>query len=1233
MSCHKAFRFLFFLSLCALADAAPVISSANISGNTITISGSGFGSHADWGGSQAFLNKAWTNFDAGSLNSGGLAIGAYPENWSLQTSANMTNSSYYAERRSVNGELGSLSIDQSGTPTEWYASFWFRMPSNTQGGKFMRVWGSSYNIYLSTGCGDTMIRAYCEGCGGATQWDSAVSFGNNVWKHFEFYMAESPATTQVWIDGVLGWSRPDLTHSGWGANGHTWDIGHMVDDSSRGCGTAGAYQYDGVYLDHTRARVELVNAATWASTAIREPQPPTAWSTTSISAQLNKGAFANGTYYLYVIDSTGAVSNGYAVVLGGGGTNYTVTPSAGSNGSISPSTAQTVASGATTQFSVTPNSGYTASVGGTCGGTLVGTTYTTNPITANCTVTASFAGDTTPPVISSPLPSGVQAYGTTSVTLQVATNEAATCRYNASDVAYASMANTFASTGGTTHQQTGFSTANGTSYTRYVRCSDASGNANTTSTVISFSVSGTAGGPVAKAECASPPAGTIFCADFEEASDAARRAVWDDYDGALDVSFATDAGPSQDGTNHVARFLPTAGNSADLVKVFPTTYDKLYLRFYQYFDAGYDFAWGGHGGGLTAGDRSYLGLSGSRPNGDDRADFTLEQTAAGLPHAYNYYRGMYQDCSNPVGSCFGDSFPCVYDSGASYCTKPHHIKHPSVTWPTATTGTWRCVEEMVDMGGTATANLNGTDPNGRFQIWIDGVALGDYEDLWLRTVSTLKLQNLYMAWRVPVGGNGTVGQRFDNIVVSTQRIGCGTNTTDKTEPTTSNVLPSGTTNSPATLSMTTSESCSAAYSQSRVGHRYKTPFSTTGGTSHSASVAFANGNYTEDYTCMDAAGNISIPALTTFAIGDTQAPTAPSGLTATTVSTTQINLAWSGSTDNVGVVGYSIERCAGASCTTWAEIQSTTGTSTTYNNTGLNPSTTYRYRVRARDATPNYSGYSNIAAATTTITYTVTGSAGTNGSISPSSQTVNSGATATLTVTPNAGYTASASGCGGSLTGTTYTTGSITANCTVTASFADTTPPAVTVTAPTTGSTVSGNIAVSATATDAVGVAGVQFKLDGANLGAEDTAAPYSITWVTTSASAGAHVLTATARDTAGNSATSAGINVTVNNTGPVISNPTCQKSLPRGTTSRTLTATTDMPSHCKFSTVPNASYGTVAGAPTADGTTHAQTVSVSSGRQYQYWLYCESLAGAPAQNAAQYYLSVQGTPRHKIWN
>jgi hypothetical protein len=93
----------------------------------------------------------------------------------------------------------------------------------------------------------------------------------------------------------------------------------------------------------------------------------------------------------------------------------------------------------------------------------------------------------------------------------------------------------------------------------------------------------------------------------------------------------------------------------------------------------------------------------------------------------------------------------------------------------------------------------------------------------------------------------------------------------------------------------------------------------------------------------------------------------------------------------------------------------------------------------------------------------------------------------------------------------------------------DVTAPTVSVTAPAAGN-VSGTISVTASASDNVGVAGVQLLLDGANLGAEDTVSPYSVSWNTTTATNGNHTLTARARDAAGNNATSAGVTVNVNN-------------------------------------------------------------------------------------------------------
>jgi hypothetical protein len=90
----------------------------------------------------------------------------------------------------------------------------------------------------------------------------------------------------------------------------------------------------------------------------------------------------------------------------------------------------------------------------------------------------------------------------------------------------------------------------------------------------------------------------------------------------------------------------------------------------------------------------------------------------------------------------------------------------------------------------------------------------------------------------------------------------------------------------------------------------------------------------------------------------------------------------------------------------------------------------------------------------------------------------------------------------------------------------DNTPPTVTMTSPVSGSTVSGTVALTASATDNVVVASVQFLVDGVAI-ASDILAPYSAVWDTTSATNGSHVIRAVARDAAGNSSSqSATVNV-----------------------------------------------------------------------------------------------------------
>ncbi len=286
-----------------------------------------------------------------------------------------------------------------------------------------------------------------------------------------------------------------------------------------------------------------------------------------------------------------------------------------------------------------------------------------------------------------------------------------------------------------------------------------------------FCCVGLTAGSAVRSECASPPPGTVFCEDFEGTNP---KDHFDDYDGNPDTEnqIVSDSGPANDPANRAIRFRVPAGQRgySDLLKVLPGSYDRLYARWYVKYEVGFNFSAPNHGSGLAAGDRDLLGNSGYRPVGNDKASFSVQyQENSRKPYSYSYYRGMYQDCSDPNGSCFGDSLPCVYDSGQNYCTKAED--RPKAALPAFTAGQWYCIEQMVDMG-TPTTSANSAD--GRLTLWVDSQNIGDFGALWIRTSSQLKLQILSLSLFHHDGNHSVVGTLIDNVAVSTQRIGCGT---------------------------------------------------------------------------------------------------------------------------------------------------------------------------------------------------------------------------------------------------------------------------------------------------------------------------------------------------------------------------------------------------------------------------------------------------------------------------
>lgn len=165
----------------------------------------------------------------------------------------------------------------------------------------------------------------------------------------------------------------------------------------------------------------------------------------------------------------------------------------------------------------------------------------------------------------------------------------------------------------------------------------------------------------------------------------------------------------------------------------------------------------------------------------------------------------------------------------------------------------------------------------------------------------------------------------------------------------------------------------------------------------------------------------------------------------------------------------------------------------------------------------------------------------------------------------------------------------------------DTSAPAVIITAPAAGDPVGGLITVSANATDNVGVSGVQFKVNGANLGAEDTTAPYAVTWDTTKVVSGPYTLTAVARDAAGNAGASPPVTVTVINdtTPPVISGVSTSDL---SASSATISWTTDEPSDSQVDYGVTTAYGSVTSLDRGLVTAHAQRLSgLAAGTVYHY--------------------------------
>ncbi|WP_125776001.1 glycoside hydrolase family 48 protein [Antribacter gilvus] len=191
---------------------------------------------------------------------------------------------------------------------------------------------------------------------------------------------------------------------------------------------------------------------------------------------------------------------------------------------------------------------------------------------------------------------------------------------------------------------------------------------------------------------------------------------------------------------------------------------------------------------------------------------------------------------------------------------------------------------------------------------------------------------------------------------------------DSGEPPVDTVAPSVPTGLTVTGTTTTTASLSWTASTDNVRvtgyevRRGTTLVATVNSTTYTDSGLTPSTAYRYTVTARDAAGNVSAASAAVTATttgtggGDTQAPTVPAGLRVTGVTETSASLAWTASTDNVGVTGYEVRRGG-------TLVATVPGTS--YTNTGLTAATAYQYTVSARDQAGNVSAASAPVTATT----------------------------------------------------------------------------------------------------------------------------------------------------------------------------------------------------------------------------------------------------------------------------
>jgi len=342
------------------------------------------------------------------------------------------------------------------------------------------------------------------------------------------------------------------------------------------------------------------------------------------------------------------------------------------------------------------------------------------------------------------------------------------------------------------------------------------------------------------------------------------------------------------------------------------------------------------------------------------------------PYAYNWNTTTTANGSHTLTAVATDAAGITATSSAITVTVNNTTSTGDTTAPSAATNlhtTSIGTNSAALAWGASTDNVGVTG----YYVWRGDANYANWVQIATVSASTLA----YTDSTLNSGTSYTYGIRtFDaagNISASSNTIKVTTTAGDTTAPTVNITAPTA----GATVSGTaTTVSASASDNVGVKNVQFKLDGNLLGSqlTAAPYSVSWdttkvANGSHTLTALASDAAGNTTTSSSVTVNVNntiiDSTPPTQPTGLTATAVSSSQINLAWTASTDNVGVTGYQVYRSSAGSQIGSAATLVATVTTTSYGDTGLSPNLGYDYYVVAIDAAGNKSLASATASATT----------------------------------------------------------------------------------------------------------------------------------------------------------------------------------------------------------------------------------------------------------------------------